>query len=102
MSSQYDRPRWCRDEAVDEYKQSLERDDELFPMLKTLKILRAIVVNVGVFAVVIYGMYVGGDPTMLGAFGLLTVGAYNGLEYSDYMALVQAMYEIKTESTDNE
>jgi len=97
MSTQHDRSRWCRDEAVDEYKQSLERDDELFPMLKTLKILRAIVVNVGIIAIVLYSIWEGGDPTYIGLLGLATLGVYNGLEYSDYMALVQALYEIKTE-----
>jgi len=36
---------------VQEYKRSLKTDAELFPMLKTLKLLRAIVVNIGIFAV---------------------------------------------------
>ncbi|WP_434521270.1 hypothetical protein [Halorubrum sp. AS12] len=92
------RPWYCRDRFVDEYKSTLREDDEKLPMLKTLKILRAIIVNVGIFGIGAYAMYRGGDPTLLAVSTLAVAGAYNGLELGDYLALVQAYNEIQTES----
>ena len=80
---------------VREYKQSLQNDRELFPMLKTLKLLRAIVVNVGIFIVSGYSLYLGADPTLIGLTAILVAGAYNGLEISDYLALVEAVQQVK-------
>ena len=92
------RPWYCRNDVVDEYKSTLREDDEKLPMLKKLKILRAIIVNVGIFGIGGYAMYRGGDPTLLAVTTLAVAGAYNGLELSDYLALVQAYNEIQTES----
>ncbi|OYR86030.1 hypothetical protein DJ84_01055 [Halorubrum ezzemoulense] len=92
------RPWYCRDDVVDEYKTTLQEDDEKLPMLKALKIIRAIVVNVGLIAGWIYALYLGGDPTVITVFALAVVGAYNGLELGDYLALLQAYNEIQTES----
>ncbi|MFC5278630.1 hypothetical protein ACFPM1_07665 [Halorubrum rubrum] len=96
------RPWYCRDRFVDEYKTTLKEDDEKLPMLKTLKILRSIIVNVGIFGIGGYGMYIGNDPTLLAVATLAVAGAYNGLELGDYLALVQAYNEIQTESSDGE
>ncbi|EMA69307.1 hypothetical protein C461_03063 [Halorubrum aidingense JCM 13560] len=93
---------YCRDDVVDEYKSTLKEDDEKLPMLKTLKIIRAIVVNVGLFAGWIYALYLGGDPTIITVFALGVVGAYNGLELGDYLALVQAYSEIQAEANDGD
>jgi len=82
---------------VQEYKQSLKNDAELFPMLKTLKLLRAIIVNVGIFAVSGYSLYLGADPTLIGLTSLVVAGAYNGLELSDYLALVEAVKQVQNE-----
>jgi len=82
---------------VQEYKQSLKTDAELFPMLKTLKLLRAIVVNIGIFAVSGYSLYLGADPTLIGLMALAVAGAYNGLELSDYLALLEAVKQVKDE-----
>jgi len=95
---QPDRPWYCRDQAVDEYRSTLTDDDENLPMLKTLKILRAIVVNCGIFAIGGYAMYLGADPLLLGLGTLITFGLYNGLEISDYLALVQAYKEVQTDA----
>jgi len=82
---------------VQEYKQSLANSDGLFPMLKTLKLLRAIIVNVGIFAVSGYSLYLGADPTLIGITSLVVAGAYNGLELSDYLALVEAVKQVQNE-----
>ena len=97
-TAQSARPWYCPDRFVDEYKTTLQEDDEKLPMLKKLKILRAIIVNVGIFGIGGYAMYRGGDPTLLAVTTLAVAGAYNGLELSDYLALVQAYNEIQTES----
>ena len=96
------RPWYCRGDVVDEYKTTLQEDDEKLPMLKTLKILRAIIVNVGIFGIGGYAMYRGGDPTLLAVSTLAVAGAYNGLELGDYLALVQAYSEIQAEATEND
>jgi hypothetical protein len=96
------RPWYCRDAAVNEYKTAIHSEGEKFPMLKTLKILRAIIVNIGVLAVGGYGMYLGGDPTLLGFVTLAVVGAYNGLEIGDYLALLQAYQEVQAGITDDD
>ncbi|MFC5135483.1 MULTISPECIES: hypothetical protein [Haloferacaceae] len=96
------RPWYCRDDVVDEYKQTLAEDGEQLPMIKTLKIIRAIIVNVGLFAGWLYALYLGGDPTIITVFALAVVGAYNGLELGDYLALVQAYNEIQTEANDQD
>lgn len=94
------RPWYCRDRAVDEYKATLEEDGERLPMLKTLKIIRAIIVNLGVIGIGLYSISSGGDPTVLGGLTLGVLGAYNGLELSDYAALLQAYKEVQTQGDD--
>jgi len=96
MSTQHARPWYCRDEAVDEYRSTLD-DGERLPMLKTLKIIRAIIVNVGVISIGLYAISRGGDPTWLGLTTLLVLGGYNGLEIGDYLQLLQAYKEIQNE-----
>jgi len=66
-------------------------------MLKTLKLLRAIVVNAGIFVVSGYSLYLGADPTLIGLTAIVVVGAYNGLEISDYLALVEAVKQVQNE-----
>jgi len=90
------RPWYCADDVVDEYRDTLRNgEDDTLPMLKKLKLLRALVVNLGVVLISLYGIFRGGDPTVLGALGLLTLAAYNSIEYSDYMALLQAYQEVQ-------
>jgi len=94
------RPWYLRDTVVDEYKTAIDTGGEKFPMLKKLKILRAIVVNIGVIGVGAWAMYLGGDPTLLGVLTLAVVGAYNGLEIGDYLALLRAYQEVQSGNTD--
>lgn len=95
MSATTQRPWYLRGAVVDEYKTAISSEGEKFPMLKKLKILRAIVVNIGVMGVGAYGMYLGGDPTLLAIMTLGVIGAYNGLEIGDYMALLRAYQEVQ-------
>ena len=71
-------------------------------MLKTLKILRAIIVNIGIMALSGYIVYEGGDPTIIGIMSLSVLAAYNGLEISDYLALLQAVQEVKSAQNNDE
>ena len=91
------RPWYCNDKNVDEWGQVLN-DGEDLPMLKSLKILRAIVVNGGLIIGWFYSLSVGADPTIISALIVVTLGLYNGLEVGDYLALVQAYKEVQTES----
>ena len=64
-------------------------------MLKKLKIARAIVVNLGLFTGWFYTLHLGGDPTIISAMAFAVIGAYNGLELGDYLALLQAYKEVQ-------
>lgn len=86
-------PWYVRRGAVDEYKRSLAPGR--LPVLKTFKILRAVIVNIGIFVIGAYALSLGGDPTLLGITILVVAGAYNGLEISDYLALLQALQEVR-------
>jgi len=94
-TSSTSRPWYCKDDVVDEYRLTLTEAGETLPMLRALKILRAIVVNLGILAMGSYAIYRGGDPTLIATVALLVLGAYNGLELSDYLALVQAYQEVQ-------
>ncbi|MCD2204424.1 hypothetical protein [Halobacterium sp. KA-6] len=89
------RPWYCRDDLVDEYRTTLTTGGEKLPMLKALKILRAIIVNLGLLALSGYAIQQGGHPTVLGFVSIMVIGAYNGLELGDYLALVQAYQEVQ-------
>ena len=80
---------------VDDWK-TVERQGGDLKMLKALKILRAIIVNIGVSAIALFALSSGGDPTVIPTLALIILGAYNGVEYSDYQALVQAIAEVQT------
>ncbi|AGM11154.1 hypothetical protein M196_gp62 [Halorubrum tailed virus 4] len=94
-ASQDTRPWYCRGGVVDEYKSSLSDGGDQFPMLKKLKILRAIVVNLGLFAGWFYTLHLGGDPTIISVMAFGVIGAYNGLELGDYLALLRAYKEVQ-------
>ena len=90
------------DAAVDEYRTALTSDSESYPMLKKLKIIRAIVVNTGVIAIVLASLYFGGDPNIFGVLGLFILGGYNGVEVGEYLQLLQAAREVQAGVNDDE
>lgn len=71
-------------------------------MIKSLKIIRAIIVNLGLLGLGGFAIARGGDPTLLGFTVLAVFGAYNSLEIGDYLALVRAYNEIQDGSTDDD
>ena len=89
------RPWYCSGAAVDEYRQTLESGESDLPMIKTLKIARSLLVNAGIIAIGGYGIAAGGDPTLIATLALAVLGGYNGLELSDYAALIQAYKEVQ-------
>ena len=93
------RPWYCVDPLVDDYLR-IEREGGDLRMLKKLKILRAIVVNVGLVAISLYALSLDADPTIIGGVGLVSLAAYNGVEIADYGALLQAVAEASAETRD--
>jgi hypothetical protein len=96
-----DRPWYCVDALVDDWKTVHQTGGDL-KMLKSLKIIRSIVVNIGLTAITILGIKHGGDPTVIVPLALAVLGAYNGVEIADYQALAQAIVEVSQESADTD
>jgi hypothetical protein len=96
MSYNDPRPWYVHDGICDEYGKTL-RDDGDLSMLKSLKIIRSIVVNIGILTLSLYAVSQGGDPTVLGSLALGVLGGYNGLEFTDYLALMQAYKEVQSD-----
>jgi len=86
------RPWWVHDRLTDDWL-AVEREGGDLKMLKGLKILRAIIVNLGIITITLYAVYSGGEPTVVGGLGLAVLGGYNGAEVMDYLSLLQAIAE---------
>mgnify|MGYP000491684312 CR=1 FL=1 len=99
--TKHPRPWYCSDDWVDEYVTILGRDSD-FTMIRSAKIIRAIVVNLGVIAITLYSLSLGADPTIVGTFGVITLGLYNGVELADYAALVQALAEVSAQTSSDD
>lgn len=101
MSDQYTaaRPWYCSSRQVEEYRETLESDRSDLSMIKTLKIARSLLVNIGIITIGGYGIAAGGDPTLIAMLALAVLGGYNGLELSDYAALLQAYKEVQDTET---
>jgi len=89
------RPWYVLDGPCDEYRRSLQNTEP--SMLKLLKTVRAIIVNVGLIAISRSALSQGGDATIIGPLAILILAGYNGVEYADYMALVRAYSEYQDE-----
>lgn len=87
---------------IDDYRIIADSGGDL-SMLRTLKLLRSLIVNVGIIGVTIYSLAAtSADATLVSTIGLLTLGLYNGVEVADYAALAQAFAEAKTDQNDTE
>jgi hypothetical protein len=93
MSTKQQRPWYCIDALVDDYISVADGGGDL-QMLKTLKIVRSLIVNIGIIAITLYGLSLGYEM-WFGSLGLLTLGLYNGVEVADYAALAQAFAEAR-------
>jgi len=94
-----DRPWYCSDRQIEEYKQVGQNGGDL-TMIRSLKILRTIIVNIGFIVISVYSLSLGAEPTYVALTSLTVLGAYNGLEYSDYAALVQAIIEMSAQPSE--
>ena len=99
MSYEQSRPWYVLDGPCDEYKRTFG-DGGGPQMIKVLKTIRAIIVNIGLVAIAMYALAEGGDATIIGPLGILTLAAYNGIEYADYAALAQAYSEYQDQQQD--
>jgi len=90
------RPWYCVDALVDDYVAVAQNGGDL-RMLKTLKVVRSIIVNLGIIAVTLFALSsTGADATWVTVISIATLGLYNGVEVADYAALAQAFAEAKT------
>jgi len=89
------RPWYVLDGPCDEYRRTFS--DTGPTMLKLLKTIRAIIVNVGLISISLLALSQGGDATIIGPLAILVLAGYNGVEYADYMALVRAYTEYQDE-----
>jgi pilus assembly protein TadC len=100
MTSEQPRPWYVSERACDDYIATLGEGGDL-TMLKALKILRSILVNIGLMAFSFYAIRAGGDPTIIASLALAVFGAYNGLELTDYLALLRAYNEVQADDKDS-
>lgn len=102
MKQHSTRPWYCADALVDDYRTVALNGGDL-SMLKILKVLRSIIVNIGIVAVTLYTLVAtGADPTIIAVIGIGTLGLYNGVEVADYAALATAFAEVKAEQADTD
>lgn len=102
MATTHARPWYCLDSLVDDYRIVATNGGDL-DMLRTLKILRSIIVNAGIIGITLYALFATqADATIVAGLGLVTLGAYNGVEVADYAALAQAFAEVRTEQDSEE
>lgn len=97
MSTHKARPWYCIDPLVEDYL-TIDREGGDLKMLKALKILRAIVVNIGIIAISMYALIQGAEATIIGGVALVSLAAYNGVEIADYQALAQAIVEASNDN----
>ena len=99
MSTRQPRPWYVSSAITEEWKRDARQGVDL-SVQKTKAWLRAMVVNIGFIAMVLYGLWLGGDPTYISILGIASLALYNGLEISDYLALLQAITEAKSDGKD--
>lgn len=100
MSFNQTRPWYCSERLTEDYRVVADSGGDL-RMLKTLKIVRSIIVNLGIIGITVAALfYTGADSTVVSVIGLVTLGAYNGVEVADYAALAQAFAEAKQDQTE--
>lgn len=97
------RPWYCIDQLTNEYREAAVGVDEGdFRMIKTLKIVRSIIVIVAISTISLYTLYLGADPSLVAAFSLPSLAGYAGAEAADYAALVRGFLEAKQAADENQ
>jgi hypothetical protein len=93
------RPWYCSDGQIDEYKAVDEAGGDL-KYMKTTAWVRSMIVSLGTISIALYALSIGGNPTIIGGIALVSLAAYNGVEIADYQALTQAIAEQTSERSD--
>jgi len=102
MNQHSTRPWYCPDALVDDYRAVATNGGNL-RMLKTLKIIRSMIVNLGIIGITLFALVeTAAEPTAVALLGIATLGLYNGVEVADYAALATAFAEVKAEQADTD
>ena len=88
---------YCNDHLTDDYKIRIREEDGDLWMYKAFKWLRVLIVNVGIIVITVLSLLQGAEATIVGTAGLISLGAYNGVEYVDYISFLQAVREVQSE-----
>jgi hypothetical protein len=95
MTQPSPRPWYVHDALTDDYCEIARSGGDL-RMLKTLKILRSILVNAGIIGITLSALFLtSADATITAVLGIVTLGLYNGIEVADYAALATAFSEVR-------
>ena len=96
------RPWYVPNGLVDDYCEIARSGGDL-RMLKTLKILKSILVNAGIIGITLTALFLtGADATIITVLAIVTLGLYNGVEVADYAALATAFSEVRTQQAEDE
>jgi len=94
------RPWYVNNRLCDDYVAVAQRGGD-FRMLKGLKILRSMIVNLGIIAIALVSILeADANATIVGSAAIVTIGLYGGVELADYAALAQAFAEVKSDDGD--
>ncbi len=100
MTASTPRPWYVIDALADDYRVIAANGGD-FSMLKTVKIARSIIVNLGIIGVAAYSLLEGAEPTAVGIATIATLGLYNGVEAADYVAFLEAFSEARDARDDD-
>jgi hypothetical protein len=92
MTARTPRPWYVLDELCDDYV-AVRRTSGDLRMLQLLKVIRGITLNASLFAMSIFAILEGADPTLIASIGLIALMIVNGVELGDYLAAKQALEE---------
>jgi len=70
-------------------------------MIEPLRIVRSIVVTVGVTVITVLALLEGADAGFVGTLGLLTLGAHNGIRPANAVSLLRAIRVANDDAEDD-
>lgn len=94
MTKHQTKPWYCSKNRVNAYRTILQDGGDP-TVIQFLKVVRTILLNAIVGAIVWFSVASGGDPTLVPSIGLFTLSLINGFEYSDWAAFRQAYQETR-------
>jgi len=87
------RPWYCHSGLVETYKTYAREGGDL-RLLKTVKTLESLIVNIGVIAMTLAALFFGEANAYVVAAGIATLGLLNGVMAADYQAMARALAEL--------